>query len=85
MAHLVNTTAGKTFQAFYWRDAKGREVDSGLARGKRVVAIEVKSGREEGVRSGLEAFGAEFRSVRTLVVGCEGIPAIDFLRTPVDH
>jgi predicted AAA+ superfamily ATPase len=82
-AHLVNTAA-RTLDVFYWRDAKGREVDFVLRRGARVAAIEVKSGREKGVRSGLEAFTREFPRSRSWIVGSGGIPVSEFLSTPAE-
>lgn len=55
------------------------EVDFAVRAGKRVVAIEVKSGRSPDALPGLDAFADAFIPTRTLVVGEDGIPLGDFL------
>ena len=42
-AHLINASAGGTCEVFYWRE-RNREVDFVLRKGKKLIAIEVKSG-----------------------------------------
>lgn len=80
-AHLVNSAAGTKVEVCYWRD-RNREVDFVLSAGRRVVAIEVKSGRKREVPSGLEAFSKAFRPQRLLLVGERGIPLEEFLLKP---
>ena len=69
-AHLHNTLpAAATLH--YWRHRhRGavREVDFVLARGPRVLGIEVKSGGAGGATKGFEAFQARFPQARTLLV-----------------
>ena len=71
-------------ELFYWRE-RNREVDFVVRAGRRVTAIEVKSGRRSGRLSGLEAFSAAFQPDRKLLVGADGIPLESFLERPVEH
>jgi uncharacterized protein len=82
-AHLVNGTAGSPTEVFYWRD-RGREVDFILARGRKLVAMEVKSGRRATHLPGLLRFGEAHPSARKLLVGADGVPLEEFLLTPVE-
>jgi hypothetical protein len=52
--------------------------------GRRVTAIEVKSGRRRGL-AGLREFDAAFGPHRKLLVGEGGISLEDFLARPVEH
>ena len=61
------------------------EVDFVLQRGGNVVGIEVKSGGRRPVLSGMEAFRRQFKPLRTLLVGADGIPLKEFLSTPVEQ
>ncbi|GAV31689.1 predicted ATPase [Coriobacteriaceae bacterium EMTCatB1] len=82
-AHLVNAAAAGTVKLYWWRDGN-EEVDFVIAKGKRVVAIEVKSGRRAGRLSGLDAFTKRVPGARPLLVGGDGIPVAEFLRLPVE-
>jgi len=83
-AHLANAaTAGKC-EVFYWRD-RNREVDFVVRAGRRLTAIEVKSGRAREVLPGMQAFNEAFKPNRLLRVGEDGIAVEDFLRKPVEH
>ena len=82
-AHLLNSAAGTKVEVYYWREAN-REVDFVLRAGKRVVAIEVKSGRKREAPHGLEAFSKAFRPHRSLLVGDQGIPVEEFLLQPAE-
>ena len=83
-AHLANAAATGVCELFYWRDGD-LEVDFVVRAGRRVTAIEVKSGRRSGRLSGLEAFSAAFHPDRKLLVGADGIPLESFLERPVEH
>jgi predicted AAA+ superfamily ATPase len=83
-AHLANAAAGGHCDLFYWRDS-GQEVDFVVRAGRKVVAIEVKSGRAPDAFSGLEAFSTAFKPTRTLLVGGTGIPVDEFLTRSVEH
>jgi hypothetical protein len=83
-AHLANAAARAECELFYWRD-RNREVDFVVRRGRRVVALEVRSGRARDVRSGIDAFAAAFRPTRSLLVGSDGLSVEDFLRMPLER
>ena len=83
-AHLLNSSAGTPAELYYWRE-RNREVDFVLRSGKRVAAIEVKSGAAKGSFPGIDAFARAFRPQRTLLVGGDGVPLEQFFRTsPAD-
>jgi hypothetical protein len=83
-AHLANAAAAGACELFYWRD-RNREVDFVVRSGRRVVALEVKSGKPREARPGLEAFAEAFRPTRMLLVGGDGMPLEEFLRMPLDQ
>ncbi|MCC6193726.1 MAG: ATP-binding protein [Burkholderiales bacterium] len=83
-AHLANAAASGECDLFYWRD-RGVEVDFVVRVGKRLTAIEVKSGRAPQAHSGLAAFTAAFKPHRILLVGSDGIGVDEFLARPVTH
>ena len=83
-AHLLGDTLGKDIEVTYWRD-RNMEVDFVLQQGKRIVGIEVKSGRRREALNGIEAFRKQFSPLRTLLVGGGGISLKEFLSTPVDQ
>ncbi len=83
-AHLINASAGGTCEVFYWRE-RNREVDFVLRKGKKLVAIEVKSGRTTTSFPGMESFSKFFKPGRRLIVGSGGISLERFLSTPVEY
>lgn len=83
-AHLANAAAAGECELFYWRDGNF-EVDFVVRAGRRVVAIEVKSGRRRDSLPGMRAFGEVHRAHRSLLVGGDGIPVEEFLERPVAH
>lgn len=82
-AHLSNTALGSGVEVFYWRE-RNREVDFVLRAGRRMVPVEVTSGRRKGAMPGMEAFARRFRPARTLLVGGQGVPLEEFLSRPAD-
>ena len=83
-AHLANAAAAGECTLFYWRE-RNHEVDFVVRVGRRVTAIEVKSGRAPQTHSGTAAFAEAFKVHRTLLIGSDGIPISDFLSQPVAH
>ena len=79
-AHLFNTAA-PALRVCYWRDSS-REVDFVLRLGRRLAAIEVKSGARRSTAGGLAAFARRFDSVRSILVGEGGVPLQEFLSIP---
>jgi hypothetical protein len=60
-------------------------VDFVLRRGRRLAAIEVKSGRPREDLPGLERFTERFRPQRSILVGPGGMALEDFLENPVEE
>jgi len=83
-AHLANAAAAGECELFYWRE-RNREVDFVVRAGRRLVAIEVKSGRAPQAHPGTAAFAEAFKVHRTLAVGGDGVGLADFLSRPVGH
>ena len=83
-AHLANAAASGVCDLFYWRE-RNREVDFVARAGKRLVAIEVESGRRRDALPGMAAFAETFQPTRTLLVGGDGIALEEFLARPVEE
>ena len=65
-------------EVLYWRD-RNREVDFVVERGRKLTALEVKSGHESGSRQGMAAFREQYSPAGTHLVGADGIPIEEFL------
>jgi hypothetical protein len=83
-AHLANAAALGVCELYYWRD-RNREVDFITRAGRRLTAIEVKSGRSRDTQPGQVAFAAAFKVHRSLLMGEDGIRVEEFLTQPVEH
>jgi hypothetical protein len=83
-AHLANAAASGQCELFYWRD-RGQEVDYVVKQGRKLAAIEVKSGRTALSHAGTAAFTSAFKPCRSLLVGGDGIALEEFLTQPVQH
>ena len=84
-AHLLNT-AGPGMEVHYWRRGDA-EVDFVLARYRRVVGIEVKSGAKPARTRGMAIFEREVRPERTILVSADSsapgtVPLAEFLCRP---
>jgi uncharacterized protein len=82
-AHLVNDSKGKGINVYYWLN-RNREVDFVLESGKKLVAIEVKSGKKKYTLEGMEEFCKTFKVKRQLLVGGQGIKIGEFLASPIE-
>jgi predicted AAA+ superfamily ATPase len=83
-AHLANAAAEGECALYYWRE-RNQEVDFVVKAGRKLAAIEVKSGRAPLAHRGTAAFAAAFKPSRSLLVGGDGIELGDFLSRPVLH
>jgi predicted AAA+ superfamily ATPase len=83
-AHLANSAMRGECRLHYWRE-RNHEVDFVIQAGRRLIAIEVKSGRAPQAHPGTAAFVEAFNPQRTLMVGRDGITLKDFLSQPVSH
>ena len=82
-AHLCNG-ADANMKVSYWRES-ALEVDFVIGNGKRLAAIEVKSGKSGGPMPGLIEFSKRNQGCRTFVVGNEDLPVGEFLRYAPSH
>lgn len=83
-AHLANSAAARECALYYWRE-RNQEVDFVAKAGRRLAAIEVKSGRAPQAHRGMAAFAAAFKPQRSLLVGGDGIELGEFLSRPALH
>lgn len=82
-AHLLNTASDEC-AVQYWRESPD-EVDFVLSRGRKLLAIEVKSGARFATPKGLTTFTSKFKAAQALVVGEGGVPLVEFLSRPADY
>ena len=78
-AHLYNSCVPDC-SLYYWRDGR-HEVDFILVKGKRIIAIEVKTGTGRGHGQGLNTFSEQYRLHHRIIVGAQGVPLDTFLLT----
>ncbi len=83
-AHLAHGAAVGRLTLGYWRE-RNHEVDFVVTSGRRLVGIEVKSGRAPTAFPGMAAFAAAFKPHRVLLVGGDGIGLEEFLLRPASH
>jgi predicted AAA+ superfamily ATPase len=83
-AHLANAAAAGDCELYYWRE-RNQELDFVVKAGRRLAAIEVKSGRTPQAHRGMAAFAAAFKPQCSLLVGGDGIELAEFLSRPVSH
>ncbi|MBC7464392.1 MAG: ATP-binding protein [Bdellovibrio sp.] len=81
--HLLNKAIGTDYKIEYWKDGS-YEVDFILSRGKKVVAIEVKSGKKKESLPGLAEIRRKHTIHRGLVVGPQGISLSDFFKMELE-
>ncbi|MDE0145189.1 MAG: ATP-binding protein [Nitrospira sp.] len=79
-AHLFNTGTPEV-RLHYWRE-RSLEVDFVLEYGRKLVAVEVKSGPRRENTSGMEEFKTRFSPKSSLLVGEGGTPISEFLSAP---
>ena len=81
-AHLANSAMAGESRLYYWREGN-YEVDFVVHAGRRLTAVEVKSGRAPVAHSGTAAFAQAFKPQRSLLVGGDGITLERFLSQSV--
>ncbi|MFH0780343.1 MAG: AAA family ATPase [Pseudomonadota bacterium] len=82
-AHLINTVSEDS-NVGYWRESPV-EVDFVLTNGRKILAIEVKSGAKYATPKGLEVFVGKFKEARSLIVGDGGVSLPEFLSHPANY
>lgn len=83
-AHLVNQSYGSQIKVYYWRE-RGDEVDFVLEKSGRLVALEVKSGVNKTINSGIRAFIKEFNPHKVYLIGGQGIALEDFFNMGIER
>jgi len=82
-AYLLNQIRGTQIEIFYWRE-KNQEVDFILKKGKKIIALEVKSSLKKESVSGMENFIRMYTPFKALIIGSQGMPIQDFLSTSIE-
>lgn len=82
-AYLVNSARVSPLRVYYWQHVN-EEVDFIVAKGGKIIALEVKSTRRRAALAGIEAFAKQFKVHKKLLVGGQGIPLVEFLDTDVN-
>jgi uncharacterized protein len=79
--YLLNSIRGTRIELFYWREGN-HEVDYVLQCGQALTAIEVKSNAKR-LGTGMAQFRNRYPQASVLLVGEQGMPLAQFLKTPV--
>jgi len=74
---LLTSAVGQEVQVSYWLENR-REVDFVLEKGKRLAAIEVKSGRARGGVPGIDLFLKRNPDARAFLIGGDGMRFEEF-------
>jgi uncharacterized protein len=81
-AHLINQSfKNKKLKIYYWREGND-EVDFVVEYKKRIIALEVKTGKVGGL-SGMNAFHKIHKPEKSLVIGTGGLVWEEFLQMEV--
>lgn len=70
------------FAVFYWRE-HNQEVDFVVKKGKKIIALEIKSSQHKMIQSGMLAFKERFKPHKLLLIGNHGVSIKEFLTTSV--
>lgn len=82
-AYLLNMSEELGYHVYYWRE-RNYEVDFIMEYNRKLIAIEVKSGRRT-TNAGLSVFREKFHPLTSFVVGSGGISVEDFLSSDLDN
>lgn len=81
-SYLVSQSQIKSYTVYYWRE-RNDEVDFILVRGKKKIAIEVKTGRRT-KNEGLTKFQKSYNPHKAFIVGSGGLSVEEFLTMDLD-
>lgn len=82
-AYLLNQSRLLNFNLFYWRDGNN-EVDFIIRKDKKIIAVEVKSGRAK-FHAGLEIFKKKYKPFKTLLISEDSLHWEVFLKLNIDE
>jgi len=80
-AYLLNQSRLYNFNLLYWRDGN-YEVDFILQKNKKILAVEVKTGKIKH-HTGLEEFRKRYKPTKTLLISDDSLSWKDFLKIDV--
>lgn len=81
-AFLLNQSRINNFDLFYWREGNA-EVDFVLRKNKRIVTVEVKSGKVK-YHEGLEIFSRKYKPYKSILISEEALSWRGFLKLDVN-
>lgn len=81
-SYLLNQSRIENFDLFYWREGNA-EVDFVLRKNKRIVTVEVKSGKAK-YHQGLEIFKIKHKPTKSILISEEALPWQEFLKLDVN-
>lgn len=82
-SHLLNYARYGQFNLFYWRH-RNHEIDFVIENGRKIIGLEIKSGRKN-LAKGSREFKNAFPESKILLIGESGLPWQEFLMIdPVD-
>lgn len=76
--HLLNMSYTEDYNLYYWNE-NSREVDYVIGRGRKFVAVEVKSGKDS-TNNGMGVFDFKFHPAALYTIGTDGIDIEEFLK-----
>jgi|SRR5690554_1491016 len=80
-AFLLNQSRLYNFNVYYWREGNN-EIDFVIEKNKKVIAIEVKSGKTAFHR-GMEKFRGIYKPSKSLLISNDSLSWKDFLKTDI--
>ena len=83
-AHLLKIAYDRRLGLFYWRESN-KEVDFVVRSRKKLIAIEVNTGRAKGVLSGMAAFDKAFSPQHKPLIGKDRIPVAELLKSDLSE
>ena len=81
-AYMVNEAIRYGLEVYYWRQGN-YEVDFIILKGEKIVAVEVKSGKNRMSLPGLNLFQKSYKTHKVITVGVPGFEIRKFLQTPI--
>ena len=83
-AHLLAQKHTAHIEVMYWKEGN-YEVDFVIVQGKKILALEVKSGTDRDSLAGLNKFKEHYPRAKTLLIGPDGISIETFLSNNIDY
>jgi predicted AAA+ superfamily ATPase len=78
----LNESIRYGLEVYYWRQGN-YEVDFIILKGEKIMAVEVKSGKNRMSLPGLNLFQKSYKTHKVITVGVPGFEIGEFLQTPI--